>query len=407
MVCCKFLPQQVMGLFVLTVMLAGLAIGPCHGKDDPEPEWRPKPGDHYPYGFTLQVLGGKNFTLSNDTIKDGPIIFNVYDPEDAYSRWMWRSDDSVQDFLSRTPARTRYLFFTYGEEPMLDAQYFKKRLEEGLQALNVSSNEIPDRMQQFYFSTANMASVSDQGANFLPYLLDHWNSPRRQLLFNASDGWELKSTRLNADFDWLPFSPPLTFTPLANFGDGCSDVEPFSLTGKVAFIIDTDSPQDNAPACSYATMIQKAQAANASAVIISSVPGQDVVKMECENVKECEIPLNISATQIPYTVAVQVRDALSRGPVTVNYTVPDGGGFWAAVDEQGLLQQVGWEKFPTLMHLAWAAQWFEYTTELQNNLTKPALVVPVFRHQAMAGESGLVGNITLPSKEELEGFDIF
>lgn len=47
-------------------------------------------------GFTLEVLGGRNFTLSNDTVKDGPIIFHVYDPEDAYSRWMWKSDDSVQ-----------------------------------------------------------------------------------------------------------------------------------------------------------------------------------------------------------------------------------------------------------------------------------------------------------------------
>lgn len=34
------------------------------------------------------------------------------------------------------------------------------------------------------------------------------------------------------------------------------------------------------------------------------------------------------------------KDALARGPVTVNYTAPDGGGFWAAVDERGLLQQV-------------------------------------------------------------------
>lgn len=64
--------------------------------------------------FTLEVLGGKNFTLSNDTVKDGPIIFHVYDPKDGYSSWMWRSDDSVQDFLTRTPSRTRYLFFSYG-----------------------------------------------------------------------------------------------------------------------------------------------------------------------------------------------------------------------------------------------------------------------------------------------------
>lgn len=68
----------------------------------------------------------------------------------------------------------------------MDAQYFKKRLEEGLRGLNVSSNDIGKRMEQFYFPTANMASVSDKGANFLPYLLGHWTSPRRQVLFNDS-----------------------------------------------------------------------------------------------------------------------------------------------------------------------------------------------------------------------------
>lgn len=43
------------------------------------------------------------------------------------------------------------------------------------------------------------------------------------------------------------------------------------------------------------------------------------------------------------------------------------------------------------MHLAWAAEWFEYMTELQANLTRPALVVPVFNHQVCTDEADGLG----------------
>lgn len=58
-------------------------------------------------------------------------------------------------------------------------------------------------------------------------------------------------------------------------------------------------------------------------------------------------------------------------------------GFFAAVDRRGLLAEVGWEKDPTLMHLAWAAQWLDYAAELRTNLSQPALVVPVFEDAIM------------------------
>ena len=40
--------------------------------------------------------------------------------------------------------------------------------------------------------------------------------------------------------------------------------------------------------------------------------------------------------------------------------------------------QVGWIKFPSLMHLAWAAQWLQYDRELRANLTRPAHIITVF-----------------------------
>lgn len=56
-------------------------------------------------------------------------------------------------------------------------------------------------------------------------------------------------------------------------------------------------------------------------------------------------------------------------------------GFFAGVDEQGKLIELGWSKWPTLMHLAWQGQWQHYLHHLNANLSIPALTVPIFVDQ--------------------------
>ena len=56
-------------------------------------------------------------------------------------------------------------------------------------------------------------------------------------------------------------------------------------------------------------------------------------------------------------------------------------GFYAGIDEQGKLIELGWSKWPTLMHLAWQGQWQHYLQHLYANLSQPALTVPVFVNQ--------------------------
>ena len=59
-----------------------------------------------------------------------------------------------------------------------------------------------------------------------------------------------------------------------------------------------------------------------------------------------------------------------------------GPGYLAAVDASNRLQQVGWQqRTPSLMPLAWAAQWLHYASDLKRRLAAPALVVPVFEQQ--------------------------
>ena len=67
--------------------------------------------------------------------------------------------------------------------------------------------------------------------------------------------------------------------------------------------------------------------------------------------------------------------------MTLSFTDEDRPGYFAAVNDNFELAEVGWLKFPKLMHIGWAAQWLQYEAELRTNLSQPALVVPVFKEQ--------------------------
>lgn len=67
--------------------------------------------------------------------------------------------------------------------------------------------------------------------------------------------------------------------------------------------------------------------------------------------------------------------------VTVSFGDEDRPGYFAAINENLELAEVGWLKFPKLMHIGWAAQWLQYETELRMNLSLPALVVPIFEEK--------------------------
>lgn len=50
-----------------------------------------------------------------------------------------------------------------------------------------------------------------------------------------------------------------------------------------------------------------AQAANASGVVISAEPGSDVEQLGCDG-RECDLPLSIWATMLPYHAALLIRE---------------------------------------------------------------------------------------------------
>ena len=78
----------------------------------------------------------------------------------------------------------------------------------------------------------------------------------------------------------------------------------------------------------------------------------------------------------------RVQDVSTGAEVTVAFEDEDRPGYFAIINADMELAELGWIKFPKLMHLGWAAQWLQYEARLRANLTRPALKVPIFKEQA-------------------------
>ena len=77
-----------------------------------------------------------------------------------------------------------------------------------------------------------------------------------------------------------------------------------------------------------------------------------------------------------------VQDVFTGAEVTIAFEDEDRPGYFAVINADMELAELGWIKFPKLMHLGWAAQWLQYEARLKANLTRPALEVPIFKEQA-------------------------
>ena len=74
-----------------------------------------------------------------------------------------------------------------------------------------------------------------------------------------------------------------------------------------------------------------------------------------------------------------MQDVFAGTEITLSFAEEDRPGYFAIINADMELAELGWTTFPKLMHLGWAAQWLEYEGRLRANLSRPALEVPIFK----------------------------
>uniref|UniRef100_A0A672S712 Uncharacterized LOC107592527 n=1 Tax=Sinocyclocheilus grahami TaxID=75366 RepID=A0A672S712_SINGR len=105
-----------------------------------------------------------------------------------------------------------------------------------------------------------------------------------------------------------------------------------------------------------------------------------------------QTPLNFSLFVI---LQLDCFDRKGR-PVNVTFQVTPSPNFFFAINQKGALSEMGWFLYPTFRFMAWQAQWFTFNEALQEQLSQPAVIVPVFDRHLMQGETGAQAVVDLP-----------
>jgi hypothetical protein len=323
--------------------------------------------------------------------------------ESSCDRNMFEDVESIADFWKLAPPSTSYLFFVRNStNATKSALWMKEKM--GLGVSSRSNTRLSDKL---HFST----QVLHQAGGWVGDVLQNWISPQKRIEFCWSENkCCFNSTRLDADYSWIPW--PMT-----------------GVRGRLAFINRHEyktiatSRQDleNAVAILYLEedgfsaqesswvldILLYVESKGAKAVIFIGYAGKSLFPLKCRDRSECDTHrIQIPVTMIPYEIGERLVNMLGAEEETthnilVTATEIDGPSLHAGIDANGHLYEVGWTKFPSLSHAAWGAQWNAYLEGLNAQLTNETdtLVVDIYKgDEDMVGEHGLQRKVTLPQE---------
>ena len=346
--------------------------------------------------------------------QDLPLIVAALDSSDAFSEFMWRDEASLRGLLQALPPSASVLFLSHARSrgaARREAQWMRDQLEAQAVHLGAGSAAAAEALRRLHYAVAPASRLG----GWLPEVLRDWQTPRRLLLANVTQPVGrpgLRSTRLDAAYDWIPWPVTGIRAPLALAGTDCGWVVEAvrgggGLNGSVALILLT-APPGSEGGCGYGTMLRAAEAAGAVAALFVAPEGAAVSPVACGSDAECGLAVGIPATTVPHSAGAALAAALAAGgEAVVAFAEEDGPGtVVAGVDAHSRLFEVGWLKFPSLLHVAYTAQWEEYLAALERRLARPALEVPVFeravRAAAAAGGAGTGTASLLRSDSRME-----
>ncbi|XP_072020016.1 uncharacterized protein [Amphiura filiformis] len=370
------------------------------------------PGPLDPYQpaqpFILDTLDGPvkypSQLLPNNS--NTPIIFHTFNNHSAFSECLWTSDESLQALVLNSPANVRYVFMTTGEDGHGDAVWMHGQIKSTMLDLvktnQIKFNQGSDLLSRMFFVTTPVYELG----NYISTVLMEWacagghGCGLDQAKFTNTSSAEsapIILKRLDAHYDWLP-SPDSTFEDQSKrvvlSHDGCTKNP--HVADAIAMVVDGN--------CDFYQKVNIMEQSKAIGVIVYAQPGQPVQDMNCQD-DECDLPPpSIPATYIPYNEDLINMLQSSDPSVNVTFQHTASSNFYMAIDSQGLLAQMGWLLYPTFQFFVWQAEWFNFKTSLQANMTDKALMLPVVNASIMQGETGIIRTVKMPKLTEIQKY---
>ncbi|CAL8287985.1 unnamed protein product [Merluccius merluccius] len=310
----------------------------------------------------------------------GALVIHAFTHKSGFLEGMWTDESSLDDLVRALPGTTHVLFLSQDDSAAGDALWMREQVYRA--AARHGRQEV---MSRLHFSPVPVSALG----NWIPAVLNSWGCARHrcglaQAAF-TSEGWKMPVIvkRLDARYDWLDKWGQRSYHLVAA-GDGCeSSVE---VAGRVAWVSDGN--------CSFFTKVQSMAKSNASGVLVFAQDGNPLRDMTCQG-EECSTKLlGIPAAMVHREVSV--AEALRLGQaVNVSFQNTPFPSPFIAVNQQGVLSEMGGFLYPTFNFLNWQAQWFEFSEGLRTKLLVPAQVVSVFDKVVMHGHKGAVATVEI------------
>lgn len=347
-----------------------------------------EPGDPAP-AFQVQTLDGV-FIYNPQNESRRALIVHAFTNNSAFVECLWTWSESLSDLLEYLPSNTEVLLLSLDETAVQDSLWMREQVYRAAAAAH-RGKEILSRL---HFSPTPVFALG----NWIPRVLYSWgcgghNCGLAQVLFSSPD-WSIPLIvkRLNARYDWLNGRWGADPYRLLDAGDGCEPVT--SVRGAVAWVSEGG--------CSFFKKIKNMAESNATGVLVYALPGNPIQDMNCSG-DECSTSLNIPASMVH--IEPSVMQALRKGrPVNVTFQITPSPNFFFGIDQKGALSEMGWFLYPTFRFMAWQAQWFTFNEALQEQLSQPAIIVPVFERHLMQGETGAQAVVDLPG--DISNYDV-
>eukprot|EP01119_Soliformovum_irregulare_P018565 TRINITY_DN5727_c0_g1_i1.p1 TRINITY_DN5727_c0_g1~~TRINITY_DN5727_c0_g1_i1.p1 ORF type:complete len:672 (+),score=139.25 TRINITY_DN5727_c0_g1_i1:1533-3548(+) len=353
-----------------------------------------RPNDTVP-SFSVNTLNG--IWTYRSGFNSNPVIIFATSSDCASCEASWQNPQYIDDLLIRSPNNTEYLFMSYDQTAAQDANTMQQLFSIRLQALNIDASLWKRRA---HFVTD---PVGKSGTWIAPLLASpEWQRTISQLQINTEPPFITK--RLDARYDWLYPGPTSVFgnasVPVAFMGNGCNGGAILqNVSGSLALIEDGG--------CDYFEKASNAASKGAKGILVFAI-NDSMIDMNCVG-NECNTQLSIPGSMIPRDAGLHLLKLVMQsgpGQITVTFTSANSSGFWACIDGQSRLQEFGWALYPSMAFLAWAAEWYNYKSQLLSHFSHQpgGVVVPVWTNEIMTGK-GIWKNVHVGTPSHIQSFD--
>jgi len=390
--------------------------------------------------FTVPLIGNETLTIDvSSPLGDQPLPLLVWaiNLDDPWSAAALTVPSSLDSFLlgggkssstavaSQTAPLPHYLFAGYDDDGS-SVHTLHDALFERMDVLGFSASAVAVWDEHLHFVDGGLPGWADTA---VASVLQAWQSPINTLVITGGDGLEF--TRLDGHYGWCLW--PGEIEEGATVVDGGVACDPAlgglncsqQASGSCDYVLVTmpDDDDGGSGVCTpeiAARMVALAGGSKRGVIVAlaasSSSPNADAVLIEIGAAADID-GLDVIVTAVGAAAGTALKQALANASlasaaiqgagdpfpsvaVTLNYTAAPG--FFVSVDSEGALQQVGWQKYPALSMLCWAAQWLAYTSDLEARLTTahPVQVqVQVFEKQWV--QQSASASVVLPSEGKL------